>query len=148
MLMKKSAIALFVLALGWALAAGPQIAGAQAKHRYDRHDRSSHTERSSLAGVEYHNISRTWQKIDLAGKNTLVAGYASYFSTELAVSWDAFSFGGEYRHGGGTYRGIRIPDVTISPEHIEGLLDLSLKDALDKQRHTMRGWRLYLSFRF
>lgn len=213
----------------------------------------SPVERSSLAGVEYHNIALTWQTIDLAGKNTLlyaptirgiafttghsflvherpvlrivhfgfdatwfdieygrwqhrvdgnkkwmhkldagiglgpaihlspfgrfgihayvhyqptmslvthnfagdedgkfeiVTGFASYFSTGLAVSWDAFSVGGEYRHGGGTYRGLRIPDVTIALKDISELLDLDIHDALDKQRHTMRGWRLYVSFRF
>ena len=81
-------------------------------------------------------------------KFELVAGYASYFSTGLALSWDIFSLGGEYRHGGGTYRGIRIPDVTISPENIDQLLDLNIKDALDRQRHRMSGWRVYLSFRF
>lgn len=85
---------------------------------------------------------------DTDGKFELVAGYASYFSTGLALSWDAFSVGGEYLHGGGTYRGIRIPDVTVSPDNIDDLLDLDIKDALDKQRHTMRGWRAYISFRF
>ena len=85
---------------------------------------------------------------DEDGKFELVAGYASYFSTGLALSWDAFSIGGEYRHGGGTYRGIRIPDVTISPENIGELIDFRIKDALDKQRHTMRGWRFYIGFRF
>jgi hypothetical protein len=82
------------------------------------------------------------------GKFEIVAGYASYFSTGLAVSWSVFSLGGEYRHGGGLYHGIRVPDVTISPDHIGDLLDLRMKDALDHQRHTMRGWRVYISFRF
>jgi hypothetical protein len=82
------------------------------------------------------------------GKFELVAGYASYFSAGAALSWSVFSVGGEYRHGGGVYHGLRVPDVTVSPDAIDDLLDLQIKDALDKQRHVMRGWRLYLSFRF
>jgi hypothetical protein len=85
---------------------------------------------------------------DEDGNFELVAGYASYFSTGLALSWSAFSVGGEYRHGGGLYRGIHIPDVTLSPDRIDEILDLRFKDALDRERHTMRGWRLYISFRF
>lgn len=85
---------------------------------------------------------------DEDGKFELVAGYASYFSTGLALSWDAFSIGGEYRHGGGLYHGVRIPDITVSAADLDELLNFDIKDALDRQRHTMRGWRLYLSFRF
>jgi hypothetical protein len=86
---------------------------------------------------------------DEEGKFELVAGYASYFSTGLALSWDIFSIGAEYRHGGGVYRGIRIPDVTVTPDRIiDEILDLDIKDALDRQRHTMRGWRAYIGFRF
>ncbi len=81
---------------------------------------------------------------DVDGKFELVAGFASYFSTGVAVSWSAFSIGGEFRFGGGKYRGVRIPDVTISREEI----DLGLDDALNRQRHKMRGYRVYLSFRF
>ncbi len=188
------------------------ILTAEAQWRYRNH---SPTQRASIEGVEYHNFARTWQNIDLAGKNTLmfaptisgiafttghgflvherpvlriihfgfdatwfdieygnwrrridghgkwmhkidaaigagpaihlsparrlgihtyfhynptlsavthnfaddedgkfeiVAGYSSYFSTGIVVSWDAFSIGGEYRHGGGTFHGIRIPE--------------------------------------
>jgi hypothetical protein len=82
------------------------------------------------------------------GKFELVAGYASYFSMGLAVSWSAFALGGEFRHGGGTYHGIRVPDITVSPDNIDELLNFDMKSALDRQRHTMRGWRIYLSFRF
>jgi hypothetical protein len=89
---------------------------------------------------------------DEDGKFELVTGFANYFSTGLAVSWSVFSIGGEYRHGGGKYRGIHIPDVTLSEtdiaKDIDNLLDLRMKDALDKQTHRMRGWRVYLSFRF
>jgi hypothetical protein len=85
---------------------------------------------------------------DEDGKFELVAGYAGYFSTGLALSWSAFSVGGEYRYGGGIYRGIRIPDVTVSLRDIDELLDIGIKDVLDRQRHTMRGWRVYLAFRF
>ncbi|MDR1671182.1 MAG: hypothetical protein LBR57_01540 [Alistipes sp.] len=243
--MKRIAILLCALAL---VLASATIAGAQPATRHN-----SPVKRSSIAGVEYHNISRTWQTIDLAGKNILiyaptlrgvaltsghsflfherpllrfihfgfdatwydieyanwlhhvdghgkwmhkldmavglgpaihlsptrrfgvhiyfhynptlslvthnfagtddgkfevVVGYASYMATGLALSWDVFSLGGEYRHGGGRYHGIRIPDITVSPENITDLLDLRIKDALDNQRHTMRGWRVYLSFRF
>ena len=235
MLIKKTILILCVVFLA-------ATAGVQGQHRFHSRRYTSPVERASLAGVEYHNISRTWQKIDLAGKNTLIfapvvhgvafttghnfliherplwrivhfgfdatwfdieyanwrrhidghgkwmhkldmavgagpaihlspfgrfgihayfhynptfslvthnfASYASYFSTGLALSWDIFSLGGEYRHGGGTYHGIRIPDVTISPEHIDELIGLDLKDALDRQRHRMSGWRIYLSFRF
>jgi hypothetical protein len=86
---------------------------------------------------------------DEDGKFEFVAGYASYFSSGLALSWDIFSIGAEYRHGGGTYRGIRIPDITISPDRvIDELLDFGIKNVLDRERHTMRGWRVYLSLRF
>ena len=94
---------------------------------------------------------------DEEGKFELVTGYASYFSTGLSVSWSAFSVGGEVRYGRGTYRGVRIPDVTLPPENLLALPDLAtlpelpdldMKDALDKQRHRMNGWRIYLSFRF
>ena len=85
---------------------------------------------------------------DEDGKFELVAGYASYFSTGLAVSWSAFAIGGEYRYGGGTYRGIRIPDITVNSGNIEDLIDFDPKTMLDRQRHTMRGWRAYISFRF
>jgi hypothetical protein len=82
------------------------------------------------------------------GKFELVAGYASYFSAGLAVSWSAFSLGGEYRFGRGVYNGIRIPDVTVSPKEIDELANLNIKDVLDKERHRMSGWRLCFGFRF
>jgi hypothetical protein len=86
---------------------------------------------------------------DEEGKFELVAGYASYCSTGLALSWDFISIGGEYRHGGGRYGGVKIPDVTISPDRIiDDILDFEIRDALENQRHTMRGWRAYVSFRF
>jgi hypothetical protein len=86
---------------------------------------------------------------DEDGKFELVAGYASYFSSGFALSWDIFSLGAEWRHGEGIYHGIRIPDVTITPDRIiDEIIDLDIKDALDRCRHTMRGWRLFLSFRF
>jgi hypothetical protein len=85
---------------------------------------------------------------DEDGKFELVAGFANYFTTGLAISWSAFSVGGEYRHGGGVYHGIRIPDVTLSPKDIDELLDLDIRDAFDRQRHTMRGWRVYFSLQF
>jgi hypothetical protein len=82
------------------------------------------------------------------GKFEVVVGYASYLSAGMALSWSIFSLGGEFRHGSGRYHGIRIPDITISPENIEQIMDLRIKDALDHQRHSMRGWRVYFSFRF
>ena len=86
---------------------------------------------------------------DEGGKFELVAGYASYFSTGLAVSWSAFSLGGELRYGRGTYKGIRIPDVTVSsPQDVSQLIDLEITHALDKERHRMSGWRIYICFRF
>jgi hypothetical protein len=89
---------------------------------------------------------------DEEGKFELVSGFASYFSTGLAVSWSVFSIGGEYRHGGGLYRGIHIPDVTFSStdiaKDIDEIVDFETKDMLDRKRHRMSGWRLYLSFRF
>jgi hypothetical protein len=90
-----------------------------------------------------HNIAG-----DEDGKFEVVVGYASYFSSGVALSWNVFALGAEYRHGGGLYHGVRIPDVTISPENIGKILNLSIKDALDHQRHIMRGWRVYVSFRF
>jgi hypothetical protein len=84
---------------------------------------------------------------DEEGKFELVAGYATYFSTGLVISSNIFSVGAEYRHGSGRYKGIRSPDVTISPDRIDEIFDLEIKDALDSQRHTMRGWRVYFGFR-
>ncbi len=96
----------------------------------------------TLSGVAHNFAGEDDDKFEL------VAGYASYFSSGLVVSWDAFSLGAEYRHGGGTYRGIHIPDITISPDRIDELIGLDKKDMLEKQRHTMSGWRFYLGFRF
>lgn len=47
-------------------------AGAQQTFRITRHGVLPARERTIVSGVDYHNISRTWQKIDLAGENTLV----------------------------------------------------------------------------
>jgi hypothetical protein len=77
----------------------------------------------------------------------LVSGYASYASTGVAVSWDAFSVGAEWRFGGGRYRGIRLADLTVSDDDASSF-GISPEDLLTHQRHRMRGSRLYVSFRF
>lgn len=85
------------------------------------------------------------------GNLEIVQGLAQYIAGGLAVSWDAFSVGAEYRRGGGRYSGVKVPDITVDAgglELVEDLMNLRAKDALDKQKHTMRGLRLYISFRF
>lgn len=81
---------------------------------------------------------------DEEGKFELMAGFATYFSTGAIVSWRVFSIGGEFRFGGGKYRAIRIPDVTVSRDEI----DLNLDDALNRQRQKMVGGRIYFGLRF
>jgi hypothetical protein len=125
--------------LDMAIGAGPAIHlspfGRLGVHLYFHYNPTLSTVAHNFAGDE-------------EGKFELVAGYASYFSSGLAISWSAFSVGGEYRHGGGVYRGIRIPDLTVTPDNIDELLQFRLTDVLDRHRHRMKGWRAYIAFRF
>jgi hypothetical protein len=88
----------------------------------------------------FHNMLLDETEID--------GGYASYFTTGGAISWGVVSLGAEARFGGGTYHTLNTPELDYNGGIYDDDFKIEINNLFDKQKHKLKGLRVYVSFRF